>query len=138
MTPPLPFLDTNVILRHVLSDNPDQSPRATAYFRLIANGNRSVQISDLVVFESVFTLEKTYRMPRHAIRDAIWPLLTLSGVTLEKKHEFHAVFDLYVNRPSLSFADCYHVELVKRLELPQVVSFDRGFDKVPGITRIEP
>jgi uncharacterized protein len=138
MTAGIPFLDTNVILRHVLSDNPDQSPKATDFFRQIATGNRSVQISALAVFESVFTLEKLYRMPRQSIRDALWPLLSLSGITLANKQDFGAVFDLYVDRHSLSFADCYHVELVKRLDPPQIVSFDRGFDRIPDITRIEP
>lgn len=138
MTSGLLFLDTNVILRHVLSDNPDQSPRATEYFREIAKGDRSVQISDLVVFESVFTLQKTYGMPREAIRDTLWPLMTLSGISLANKQIYRAVFDLYVARRSLSFADCYHVELVKGIDPPRIVSFDRGFDRLPEITRIEP
>ncbi len=138
MTASVPFLDTNVILRHVLGDNPDQSPRATEFFRQIATGNRGVETSHLVVLESVFTLEKLYRMPRDAIRDALWPLLSLSGIALANKQDFGAIFDLYVDRHSLSFADCYHVELVRRLDPPQIISFDRGFDRVPDITRIEP
>jgi uncharacterized protein len=137
MTAGVPFLDTDVILRHVLSDNPDQSPKATEYLRQIAAGNRSVLISDLVVFESVFTLEKFYRMPRQAIREALLPLLSLSGIALANKQNYHAVFDHYVHRHSLSFADCFHVELVRRLDPPQIVSFDRVFDRVPEITRIE-
>jgi predicted nucleic acid-binding protein len=138
MTSRPPFLDTNVILRHLLADHPDHSPKATAYFLRIAHDDVSVRISDTVIFEAVFTLEKAYRMPRLAIRDAIWPLLTLSGVILPYKQHYRSVFDLYVGRASLSFADCYHVSFAKRLGLGEIVTFDRGFDRIPGITRIEP
>ncbi|HEY7034622.1 MAG TPA: PIN domain-containing protein [Thermomicrobiales bacterium] len=132
------FLDTNVLLRHVLADNVDQSPRATAYFERIARGEQSVRISDTVVFETVFTLEKRYRLPRRDIVRVVWPLLTLTGVILPGKHHYRVVFDLYVDRPSLSFADCYHAMLMKRLRLTEIVSFDRGFDRVLGISRTEP
>ncbi|CAA9524787.1 MAG: hypothetical protein AVDCRST_MAG73-414 [uncultured Thermomicrobiales bacterium] len=30
MTPPTAFLDTNLVLRHILRDHPGHSPRATA------------------------------------------------------------------------------------------------------------
>lgn len=39
----LPFLDTNVFLRHLVQDHDDHSPRATLYFNPIdlrATGNR--------------------------------------------------------------------------------------------------
>jgi len=37
---------------------------------------------------------------------------------------------------TLSFADSVSVKLMKDLKLEKIVSFDSGFDKVEGITRI--
>ena len=132
------FLDTNIPLRHVLQDHPDHSPRATALIDAIEQGKRAVRLADTVVFEAVFTLEKTYRVPRTEIRDALQPILDLPGVVLPGKRVFREVFDLYAREPALSFADCYHLILTKQLGLSQILSFDQKLGRMPGITRTEP
>lgn len=38
----------------------------------------------------------------------------------------------------VSFADAFHAVVVEQSKLDQIVSFDRGLDRVPGVTRIEP
>jgi uncharacterized protein len=134
---PLPFLDTNVILRHLLADDPKQSPRATAFLMQVEEGSVRVRTADTVVFEAVFTLERRYRLAKAQISEALLPLLQLSGIVLPGKRQYEDVFALYVDL-DLPFADAYDAVLAKRAEEPQVVSFDRHFDRIPGITRIEP
>ena len=134
----VPFLETNIFLRHLTGDEPNHSPRATAYFDRIQKGNLVVRTSDTVVFEAVFTLQRFYRAPRTAIRDKLLPLLELPGVVLPGKDSYREVFDLYVSHPRASFADCYHAVLARQLGSAEIVSFDRDFDRLPGIVRIEP
>lgn len=132
------LLDTNILLRHVLNDNPDHSPRATALIGAIERGDRTVRLADTVVFEAAFTLEKTYRVPRGAIRDALQPVLDLPGLILPGKRGYQRVFDLYVRHPGLSFADCYHIVLIQRLGLAEIISFDQKVGRIPGVRRTEP
>jgi uncharacterized protein len=131
------FLDTNIILRHLLGDHPDHSPRATAYLERVENGEIKVHTADTVVFECVFTLERSYKWRKTEVRDVLLPLLELPGIGLPRKRHYRKVFDIYVDR-NLSFADAYHAVLAEQLKLDQIVSFDRGFDRIPGIRRIEP
>lgn len=131
------FLDTNVILRHLLGDHPDHSPRATAFLERVENGEIEVHTADTVVFETVFTLERHYKRPRDKIRDALLPLLGLSGIVLPGKRRYRTVFDIYIER-NVSFADAYHAVLAEHLKLDQIVSFDRGFDRVLDVRRVEP
>lgn len=132
-----PFLDTNVFLRHLLNDHPDHSPRSTLYFDQIERGGLRVRVTDTVIFETVFTLEKFYRQPRALIRDNVLPLAELPGVVLPGKRRLRRTFALYIGT-SLSFADCYHVATSETLRLPAFISFDRGLDRVPGLRRMEP
>lgn len=136
MTPP-PFLDTNVLLRHLLADDPQQSPRATAYLRQVESGEMTVHTSDIVVFETVFTLQRQFGVAKADIREAVLPLLELSGVMLPGKRRYRRVFDLYADL-NLPFADAYHVVLMQQQGLDHVVSFDRDFDRIPGLRRVEP
>lgn len=133
----VPFLDTNIFLRHLRQDHPDHSPRATAYLARIEQGELRVRTADTVIFETVYTLQSLYHQPKAAIRDALLPLIELPGIELPGKRHSRRVFNLYVDR-NLSFADAYHAILMERLKLHEVVSFDRDFDRVPGIRRMEP
>ena len=56
---------------------------------------------------------------------------------LPGKRRFREMFDMYVNT-SLSFADAYHLVLMKRLGLTEIVTFDKRIERTPGIKRIEP
>lgn len=134
---PLPLLDTNVILRHLLADDADQSPRATAFLDQVEQAGLRVRTTDIVVFEVVFTLERRYHLTKKDIAAAVLPLLQLRNVVLPGKRQYEEVFDLYINL-DLPFADAYHAVLARRSGEPQVVSFDRHFDQIPGVERIEP
>jgi len=133
----LAFLDTNVFLRHLLQDDTDQSARSTALLAKVESGETSVRIADTVVFETVFTLQRQYRVPKDEIRDKVLSLLELRGIVLPGKRRFREVFDLYVDF-NVSFVDAYHAVLAKRLGLAGIISFDRGIDRLPDLERIEP
>lgn len=134
---PPPFLDTNILLRHFTNDHPDHSPRATAFLTAIEAEQFRVRTAESVIFETVFTLQRQYHLPRQQIADLVLPILDLPGMELPGKQRFHAVFDYYI-RYNVSFIDAYHAVLMNRLHLTEIVSFDTDFDKLPGIIRREP
>lgn len=132
------LLDTNILLRHLLQDHLDHSPRATALFDSIERGDRVVRLTDTVVFETIFTLERSLRVPRLAIHDMLYGILELPSVVLPGKRIYASVFDLWLREPGLSFADSYHLCLARQLGLSAILSFDRKLDRLPGVDRIEP
>lgn len=134
----LPFVDTNILLRHLRQDHADHSPRATALLMEVEGGTLRLRTLDTVVVETVFTLERTYRQPREAVRNALLPILELPGIVLPGKRWLRPVFDLYEQQSRLSFADCYHAIAMKRLGLTTMYSFDEDFDRVPRVRRQEP
>jgi len=134
---PPAFLDTNVLLRHLTQDHPDHSPRATAYLARMERGEFRVRTADTVVFETAFLLERHYRQSKEVVRDTLLPLLELPGIVLPGKRRLRRAFDLYVDL-NLPFADAYHAALMEQLKLDGIVTFDRDFDRIPGIQRLEP
>jgi len=131
------FVDTNIFLRHLLQDHPEQSPRSSAFLASVERGEIEVRTSEIVIFEVVFTLQRQYRISKSQIRDVILPLLELPGIVLPSKRRLRRAFDLYVSL-NISFADAYHAVLAEQLKLDEIVSFDRDFDRVQTIRRIEP
>ena len=131
------FLDANIFLRHLRQDHPDFSPRATAYLARVERGELKVRTADTVIFETVFTLQRAYRQPKAAIRDTFLPLIELPGIILPGKRRYRKVFTYYVDA-NISFADAYHAVMMEGLKLKEIVSFDRDFDRIPTIRRVEP
>jgi predicted nucleic acid-binding protein len=133
----IPFLDTNILLRHLLQDDRDFSPRATALLSRVEAGDLTVRTSDIVVFETVFTLQRIYKQSPQAIAAALLPLIELAGILLPGKRQYRQVFDLYA-KTALGFADSYHVALMRRLGISDSYSLDQGLDGIPGINRVDP
>jgi predicted nucleic acid-binding protein len=132
----LSFLDTNIFLRHLLQDDPLHSPKASAFLKRIEEGEVKVRTADTVIFETVFTLQRSYHKEKAAIRDTFLPLLELPGIVLPNKRRYRKVFSLYVEK-NLPFADAYHAVLMEQLNLTEIVTFDTDFDRITGITRVK-
>jgi len=131
------FLDTNVLLRHLLQDDPEQSMKASAFLERLEHGELKARIADTVVFETVFNLQRRHGVTKAAIRDELLPLIELPAIELPNKHRLRRVFELYVDS-NISFADAYHVALMEQLGIEEIATFDRDFDRLPGIRRVEP
>ena len=131
------FLDTNIFLRHLLQDHPEQSRGASAFLGRIERGEIQARIIDTVIFEAVFTLERTYKQSKRHIRGILLPLIELPAILLPGKDRMRRVFDLYVDH-NISFADALHATAMVDFGLNEIITFDTDFDRVPGIRRVEP
>jgi uncharacterized protein len=133
----LRFVDTNVFLRHLVVDLPDQSPYATELLLAIEQGEEQVLTSQVVVLEVVFTLQKFYRLSLAEIRDQFLPIIMLPGIRLSQKDFLEPAFDLAIAK-NIDFQDAFNVIIMNSLDASEIYSWDRHFDRVEGITRIEP
>ncbi len=93
--------------------------------------------SPMVVFETIFTLQHYYRLPKERIRGHVSDLLSLRSLHVPNKQVYHRALDLYVRR-NISFTDAYNAAAMHQRQLTEIYSWDADFDKLPGITRVEP
>lgn len=131
------FVDTNILLRYLTKDDEKKAKAAFALLRRVEQGKEKVVTSSMVVFETVFTLEKHYRFPREQIKEALLDILFLRGLELPNKGLYEHVFDLYLNR-NISFADAFNAAYMVSREIAEIYSYDTDFDKLSEITRVEP
>lgn len=131
------FLDTNVLLRYLTGDDPEKAQRALSLLQRVERGEERIETSALVIFETIFTLQHQYSVPRAQIRDSVKDILSLRGVALLGKGNFHRALDLYADS-NLSFADAYNVAYMEQRSLAEIYSWDTDFDRVSRISRVEP
>jgi predicted nucleic-acid-binding protein len=70
-------IDTNVLLRILLNDDPDHSPRAVRFLKQVTK-SESVVINPVVLAEATWTLARTYKSPRQEIAERIAGILETS------------------------------------------------------------
>jgi predicted nucleic acid-binding protein len=134
------FLDTNIIIRYVTQDNPDQASRAYHLLQQLDAGTRTLMTTEGVLIEVVQVLSSRvlYNLPRDEIKTHLSAIIPLRGLKLQHKRTYLRALDLYVLFPHLDFVDALNVAHMERTKISSIVTFDRDFDRVPGITRQEP
>lgn len=133
------FLDANIILRYLLQDD---EPKAQRCLELLEKAERReiiLHTTDLVIAETVWVLESpsTYNLAKDRIRDLLLPIILLPGLRLTDKKLYRRIFDLYVNQ-DIDFIDAYNVAHLEKWGLEQIYSYDLDFDRIAGISRLEP
>jgi predicted nucleic acid-binding protein len=131
------FLDTNILLRFLTRDDERKAQQALDLLLRVERGEEKVITSPLVIFETVYTLQSFYKVPRQYIKDQVLSIISLRGLHLPDKSLYHRAFDLYVTK-NISFADAYNAIYMQSEEVSHIYTWDRDFDKIDGITRIEP
>src|SRR6266436_3878109 len=102
---PLHLLDTNVILRYLIGDDPPRASRATALMERVEQGQEAVFISEEVLTETVWTLESFYKVPRAEIAERLTALLSVDGVQVFSKVIFSQALQFYSSGRA-DFVDC--------------------------------
>jgi uncharacterized protein len=94
-------LDTNVVLRFLLDDIPQQTRKAT---ELITKNK--VYVTDVVAVEVIYVLEKVIGLSRQDITKLVTDFLGFSNVVHNPYFLINTI-SLYGHHYSLSIVDCY-------------------------------
>jgi predicted nucleic acid-binding protein len=131
------FLDTNILLRYLTRDDEQKAQRALDLLIRVERGEEKIITSSLVIFETVFTLQRFYKVPRQRIKELILSIISLRGLHLPGKSVYYHAFDLYVTN-NISFADAYNAAYMLSEKVSNIYSWDTDFDRINGIVQLEP
>jgi predicted nucleic-acid-binding protein len=126
------YVDTNVLVRHLTNDPPDQASRSTA---ILESAERLI-LTDVVVAELVYVLESYYERPRKQIAESVQSLLTLSSIAVSDHDLLLRAIELY-EHTRLDFAEAYLAAVAELTGVGTVASFDRALDRVETIDRVQ-
>jgi predicted nucleic acid-binding protein len=133
-------LDTNVLLRYLTQDEPDQSQHALDLLRKLESGERTAALPQAVLVETVQVLSspRLYAVSRQVIGTRLAEVLRLRGVRLPGKRTYLQALDLYVQYGRLSFVDALLAAHAQRERDTTVISFDADFRNLPGVISEQP
>ena len=127
------FLDTNVLVRHLTNDPPEQAERATRYIHESYN----LLLPDLIVAEVTYVLDSFYDFTRAEIAAGLESTLSEESIVVTDVQLLLRSLEIYETH-RLDFADAYLIALAERTGVGAVASFDRDIDRPGTVIRIEP
>lgn len=124
-------LDTNVVIRIILDDQPTQHQLARELLNSLTAENPAY-LSREVVQECVWVMETVKKMTRKQIASVLWYLLGISKLRLETPKSLAKCVDRY-EHGNHDFSDLMIQEYAERQGAYPVVTFDRKFSHLPGV-----
>jgi predicted nucleic-acid-binding protein len=124
-------LDTNILLRFLLDDLPAHSGRSEKAIR-----GATCYVSDVIVTEVVFVLEKVQKFSRIDVSQLVQKLTSLDSVICNKTI-VHKALRLYERKAKLSFPDCF-VAVEAEMSGDTLLTFDLELIKHGGSHVREP
>ncbi|MBI2383343.1 MAG: PIN domain-containing protein [Gammaproteobacteria bacterium] len=120
-------VDANFILRWLLGDHEEHSPKATAFWREVQSGQRSAFVSEAIFAECVFVLQRVYRTPRGEIAQLLHEMLLIRHVVCDSREAVVGALKLF-EASNISFADALVIAYAQSRDMT-VMSFDRNLLK---------
>jgi predicted nucleic-acid-binding protein len=121
-------IDTNLLVRLLLRDDPEQAAVADAF---IAEG---AWISHVVLVESVWVLRR--RRVHDWIAGSIEMVLNHESFTLQDPDIVAEALDQYRRRPALGFSDCLILATARKAGHLPLGTFDKALATLDGATRL--
>ncbi len=128
-------LDTNVLVRFLVQDDPLQAQLATKLIDQLTDDARGF-VSREVLIELVWVLERSYRLSRAEIAVALDGLLSATELDIEGSDEVAPAIELY-RIDGFGFADLMIAAAARRVGAAELVTFDQKAARLPGVRLIQ-
>lgn len=123
-------IDTNVLLRLLVRDQPAQAERADA---AIENG---AWVSLLVLAEAVWVLKSSFKLSRIDIAKGVEMVLAHEQLSMQDAEVAAKALTAFMANKKAEFSDCLILEIARRAGHAPMNTFDGDFAKLDGVERL--
>jgi len=127
----MPALDTNVLVRYLVRDDPAQLASAQRLIRRCVNAGQTLLVPVTVTLELEWVLRTSFAYSKEETIAALSNLFSAAEVAFESERALEVALELY-RSTGADFADCLHIALAAQAGEQPLWTFDRAAAKVSG------
>jgi predicted nucleic-acid-binding protein len=132
------FVDTNLFIRYLTNDDPVLADRVEQLLDSATSGLVQLVTTELVMAESVWVLESSYRLTHAQIAPLIRGILATPGMEVINGDLVGKALVMY-ELQNIDFVDAYIAVLMEKQGIKDIYSYDRKhLSRVKTINRKEP
>lgn len=128
-------LDTNVIVRYIMQDDPKQSAQATALIERLTEASPGF-VSVVSIVELVWVLESAFSLAHAQVVEALANLMSIDVFKIERVGVVAAALRSF-REGNADFADCLIERSSANAGCEKTVTFDRAAAKTAGMALIK-
>jgi predicted nucleic-acid-binding protein len=125
-------LDTNVLVRYIMQDDPRQSPKATRLIESL-DADRPGFVTVVSVVELYWVLTACYGLAGHDVKQALEALLRAKQIVVDRADQVLRALRVFDDGKA-DFADCLIERIASSGGCTETVSFDAGAAKYAGMS----
>jgi predicted nucleic-acid-binding protein len=127
-------LDTNVLVRYIMQDDPKQSPKASALIESL-NADNLGFITLVSIVELYWVLTTSYELTGQQVKQALEVLLRTKQIIVDRADQVLRALRVFDDSKA-DFADCLIERTAVSAGCEQTMTFDVGAAKHAGMTLI--
>jgi predicted nucleic-acid-binding protein len=127
-------IDTNVLVRYIMQDDPKQSPKASALIESL-NADNPGFITLVSIVELYWVLTSSYGLTGQQVKQALEVLLRTKQVIVDRADQVLRALRVFDDGKA-DFADCLIERTAAAAGCGQTMTFDVGATKHAGMTLI--
>jgi uncharacterized protein len=132
------FIDTNLFIRFLTNDIPDQADAVENLLRRAVSGEYMLVTNSMVVAEIVWTLESSYHLPKTEIKDKVLAIVNTPGLDIPEDDLISQAITWYAEK-NVDFIDAFNAAWLLKQGLTTACTFDRKhFARFEGLTVLTP
>ena len=131
------FIDTNIFIRFFVVDNSEEHKKVEKFFNDVVCGNTKYFTNTMVITEIVWVLGKYYKMEKNHVCENIRLILDTPNILIKEIKILHNTVEIF-EKQNIDFIDAYNYSYSLMSNSNEIMSYDKDFDKLDMIKRIEP
>jgi len=131
------FVDTNVFIRFLTNDIPQKADACEEVFKKAVQKEEIIFTTDTVIAEIVWVLESFYELQKEEIQSKVEKILNTPNLVCPNKDLILRALALYREK-NIDYIDAYNALILKEKGVDELYSYDKDYDRIDWLTRLEP
>ena len=131
------FIDTNIFIRFLVNDIPQKADACEKIFKNAVAKKETLFTTEMVIAEIVWVLESYYELSQQEVQEKVEKILNTPNLICPHKDLILNALTIYGEK-NIDYIDAYNALILKNKGITELYSYDKHYDRMDWLTRLEP
>ena len=131
------FIDTNIFIRFLVNDIPQKADACEKIFKSAVAKKETLFTTEMVIAEIIWVLESYYELSPQEVQEKVEKILNTPNLICPHKDLILNALIIYGEK-NIDYIDAYNALILKDKGIKELYSYDRHYDRMDWLTRLEP
>ena len=131
------FIDTNIFIKFLVNDIPQKADACEKIFKNAVARKETLFTTEMVIAEIIWVLESYYELSQLEVQEKVEKILNTPNLICPNKDLILNALTIYVEK-NIDYIDAYNALILKNKGITELYSYDKHYDRMDWLTRLEP